>query len=705
MGGLGVLAGFAAVASACAVTLAARDAAAGANRGASLGSTLALASLGDALDDAATFAPRTTVGGAGIYEPDWSEIDLGDESFVVEDEDAADDEDADAGDVSVARDASDLGSNSAGGDLADVTNRARDASGGDRRRRDANFASRLLHGSVGDLLRGGYDESYDEDVIPWDRRGDRDAYVREVRERRAARDARERDRDRDRYGDDGSSVSGGSGGAGLAQVPGFEGVEGFAEDQPDDALPLTFDADAYEDALERGRYGGTGAASLGARFDRDYGGPEDPGSNPTDDDYDYDYDHRDYARPGARRDVGALGAGGVSVGVPGLAEHVRAKSGSATRVVVSVKPGEWPLATLQLDSIRSWAPRLLPHVTVLTYDEGSRRACARRRPSVDCFLDESFAEALVAAERGARGMSSLETQDALSWRKIHAAHSLVSAGTPVALLDADVVFLRDPSPEWRDGMSRFDVVVAGVVGDEADAQRAADTKITLLPATRKSRELVRSWLRGETQPLGGLLPPGESPERGYFNYVLVPTAAKHFRIRAESAAVAANYVTATSGADGVFGDAAMVTGSFCDDGDAKARWLRGVTDQKIAGEAALLSAPANREEEAAERAALGVAFEGRASRRERAAARKAARKVARRRDRAAKRAGGIPLISSVDDATHAAAARVAGADPGEENAGLGGFEGTVAGCDRDKRRAYFQGKFRVGDDRHVAFGA
>ena len=168
---------------------------------------------------------------------------------------------------------------------------------------------------------------------------------------------------------------------------------------------------------------------------------------------------------------------------------------------------------------------------------------------------------------------------------------------------------------------------------------------------------MRSWLRGETQPLGGLLPPGESPERGYFNYVLVPTAAKHFRIRAESAAVAANYVTATSGADGVFGDAAMVTGSFCDDGDAKARWLRGVTDQKIAGEAALLSAPASREEEAAERAALGVAFEGRASRRERVVARKAARKVARRRDRAAKRAGGIPLISSVDDATHAARSR------------------------------------------------
>ena len=645
VGGVGVLAGFAAVASACAVTLAARDAATGSNRGGSLGSTLALSSLGDVPDDA-PFAPRTAVGGAGIYEPDWSEIDLGDDSFVVEDEDEDADGVADAGDVadagtaSISRDASVIGSNSAGGDVV---------ASGNWRRRDANVAnvaSGLLREGVGDFIRGGHDDSYDEDTIPRD-------------------------------------VAGGSGGSVLAQVPGFEGVEGFAEDRPDDAP-------------ERGRFGEPVAASLGARFDRDYG-------EPGDDDYEYDYDYRDYALLGARRDVGA--SGGASPGVPGFAEHVRAKSGSATRIVVSVKPGEWPLATLQLDSIRSWAPSLLPHVTVLTYDEDSRRACARRRPSVDCFLDESFADALVAGERGARGMSSLETRDALSWRKIHAAYSLVSAGTPVALVDADVVFLRDPSPEWRDGMSRFDVVVAGVVGDEADAQRAADTKITLLPATQKSRQLVRSWLRGETQPLGGVLPPGESPERGYFNYVLVPTAAKHFRIRAESAAVAANYVTATSGADGVFGDAAMVTGSFCDDGDAKARWLRGVTDQKIAGESALLAAPANREEEAAERAALGVAFQGKASRRERMAARKAARRVARRRDRAAKRAGGIPLISSVDGATHAATARVAGADPGEQNAGLGGFEGTVAGCDREKRRAYFAGKFRVGDDRHVDFEA
>ena len=139
---------------------------------------------------------------------------------------------ADAGTASISRDASVIGSNSAGGDVV---------ASGNRRRRDANVAnvaSGLLREGVGDFIRGGHDDSYDEDTIPRD-------------------------------------VAGGSGGSVLAQVPGFEGVEGFAEDRPDDAP-------------ERGRFGEPVAASLGARFDRDYG-------EPGDDDYEYDYDYRDYA--------------------------------------------------------------------------------------------------------------------------------------------------------------------------------------------------------------------------------------------------------------------------------------------------------------------------------------------------------------------------------------------------------------------------
>ena len=160
---------------------------------------------------------------------------------------------ADAGTASISRDASVIGSNSAGGDVV---------ASGNWRRRDANVAnvaSGLLREGVGDFIRGGHDDSYDEDTIPRD-------------------------------------VAGGSGGSVLAQVPGFEGVEGFAEDRPDDAP-------------ERGRFGEPVAASLGARFDRDYG-------EPGDDDYEYDYDYRDYALLGARRDVGA--SGGASPGVPGL---------------------------------------------------------------------------------------------------------------------------------------------------------------------------------------------------------------------------------------------------------------------------------------------------------------------------------------------------------------------------------------------------
>ena len=138
-------------------------------------------------------------------------------------------------------------------------------------------------------------------------------------------------------------------------------------------------------------------------------------------------------------------------------------------------------------------------------------------------------------------MSSLETRRA-ELEKDSRRVLAVSAGTPVALVDATSCFcaIRRPSGATE---CRVDVVVAGVVGDEADAQRAADTKITLLPATQKSRQLVRSWLyAARPQPLGRVLPPGESP--GAVLQLRVPTAGNISGSR--RSAVAANYVTATS---------------------------------------------------------------------------------------------------------------------------------------------------------------
>ena len=179
----------------------------------------------------------------------------------------------DAGTASISRDASVIGSNSAGGVVA--------AESGADETPIADVASGLLREGVGDFIRGGHDDSYDGDTI----RGT-------SRAARAARSSR--------------------------KSPGSRAWKGS---------PRTGQRRAG-----RGRFGEP-VGRLGVEFDRDYG-------EPGDDDYEYDYDYRDYALLGARRDVGA--SGGASPGVPGFANRVRAKSGSATRIVVSVKPGNGP---------------------------------------------------------------------------------------------------------------------------------------------------------------------------------------------------------------------------------------------------------------------------------------------------------------------------------------------------------------------------
>ena len=81
---------------------------------------------------------------------------------------------------------------------------------------------------------------------------------------------------------------------------------------------------------------------------------------------------------GGGRGGGGGGGGGETVGgIPGLARHVGALGSPGARVIVVTKPAEWGLTYLQVASIRRWAPAVLPHVTVLTYDQ---KAGAYTRP-------------------------------------------------------------------------------------------------------------------------------------------------------------------------------------------------------------------------------------------------------------------------------------------------------------------------------------
>ena len=418
-------------------------------------------------------------------------------------------------------------------------------------------------------------------------------------------------------------------------------------------------------------------------------------------------------------------------------DGVGAAAGS-TRVLVSVRPGEWGLAYLQLASLKRTSPGTLAHITVLTYDRATRAACAAlgdgRDKGVDCFLDEAFletwGEALADASASAaeKKLRLEETESltrlraALSWRKVHAAFELLQQNTPVVLLDADVVFLKDPTASWRDAMRRYDVAVAALVGDEDEAQRNADTSVTLLPATPKTRELVRQWLKGESESVAfAEIAHGdtsdtsgdedrEDPARAYFNYALVPVVAGHARVHGLDARTFANFLTAHRGADGAFDGVVAVSGGFCATPEAKERFLRSTLEEKARAEKDLAR------EEAALGAARGAAPGGEAddgasswaSASARSAARRAARIVERKKTRAKKRAKGLPLISSVDTQTHAAAVGVSGGDVGLDAGSDDASDWPpVAGlaCDGAKRKAAFRGEYRVTEDRRVVWDA
>ena len=234
---------------------------------------------------------------------------------------------------------------------------------------------------------------------------------------------------------------------------------------------------------------------------------------------------------------------------------------------------------LQIQSVKRWAPALLPHVTVLTYDAETQRSCEAHR-GVDCFYDADFVKAY------GQDPNDGVARDAMSWRKVHAALELLKARIPVVMLDSDTVFLSDPTEAWTSALEKYDVVVSSDVGNEFEAQGNMNTKLVIFPATTRSVSLCERWLEGESR-LVSKVNYGEFPEQSYFNYVVVPTTAGEFHIHAMSTAESANFITANAGDDGTFPGAHTVTASYCGDARDKEQFLQHVLETKHNAEAAL----------------------------------------------------------------------------------------------------------------------
>jgi hypothetical protein len=300
-------------------------------------------------------------------------------------------------------------------------------------------------------------------------------------------------------------------------------------------------------------------------------------------------------------------------------------------------------------------------------------------------------------------------------------------------------------------MRRFDVTVGSFVGDAEEAQRNADTSMVLAPATREARELVKLWLRGEGEaPSRETEESASEPEsRGgdslfftsgaYFNDVLAPTTAGHFRIHHAGARERANFVTARAGESGDFDETSLVSAAFCRTAASKEGFLRRVLETQADARAV-----SEAEEEAVSEAeeAVSAGFSpvftsdvslditewnaddepglgrgraedegstGASRRTRRKESRRASRRTARALERAARRAKGLPLVTAADEVTHAATVATRGGEGGTASsdaseAFAAGFPGSDR-CDAKKRDAYFQGEYTVTQDRRVEWGA
>lgn len=240
---------------------------------------------------------------------------------------------------------------------------------------------------------------------------------------------------------------------------------------------------------------------------------------------------------------------------------------------------------MQIASIKRWAPALLPHVTVLTYDDETQRSCEGHR-GVDCFYDEDFVS--VYGKDPSNGVA----RDAMSWRKVHAALELLKAQIPVVILDSDTVFLSDPTEAWTRALEKYDVIVSADVGNEVEAQGNMNTKLVIFPATARSVEICEKWIEGESR-LVSKVNFGEYPEQSFWNYVLVPTNAQKYHIHAMSTAESSNFITADAGRDKTFAGTHTVSASYCGDWRDKEQFLQHVLETKHNAEASLGIGPSS----------------------------------------------------------------------------------------------------------------
>ena len=217
----------------------------------------------------------------------------------------------------------------------------------------------------------------------------------------------------------------------------------------------------------------------------------------------------------------------------------------------------------------------------------------KQAPGVDVFVDRDLQDIVASAD--AADVASLTKL--LSWRRMHALHSLIQADFTAVFLEPDVVFTKNPLQLFHDMLVDADVVATSDYGIGAKAPRV-NTKVIFAKPSDEAKQLIDVWQRAEGAYKG------DDNERGFLLNEILPNSDKMAAaIHVLDQNTVSNYLTHHPG-----GNPTMITGTGCDDVNYKLNWMDQIVRTVLPG--GTRRDPAHRLRDCAERMRLDDAHLG-----------------------------------------------------------------------------------------------
>lgn len=265
-------------------------------------------------------------------------------------------------------------------------------------------------------------------------------------------------------------------------------------------------------------------------------------------------------------------------GIPGLAAHVESKTHATKfRLITFCNKSYWMFAHALLESMKAVAPSMVDFWTIIVPDEETKAYIeSETRASgklVDVFVDEDLKTQVVKYKSAGKQ----ELKNMLSWRRVHAMHTLLEKDFTTMFIEPDAVMQKNPLKAIHDLLTSNDVVMSADYGLGLSARPHANSKVMIAKPSAQGKKLFDVWQRAEASYSG------PKAEIGFFiSQVLPHLDVLTAKIKVLDQTVVGNYLTHHEKAGQL-----IITGTGCDDVNFKINFISQVlrhaqpTDQEL----------------------------------------------------------------------------------------------------------------------------